>query len=798
MGRLSSGWLTCGIVIVAICGLGACGGHKPAGPSPFPAKITLTPATSASVEQGTIFAFSATAQNSSSGAVSPTFTFQSSNTDVLNIASNGLACAGRWDATFTTCTPLGSGAVQVTASALGATSAATVVFVHPPIDNITLTEAPSQTPPATPEPCVPLGRSITLQATAWSHNSDITATVGPFFWSANNGNVVKVTPILNSAFNVATNQAIAAATTPGLTEIYATASGVSSSPFVQAAPNDALNFFETCPVQSITLELGASGSQHSGQTTFEAVKGASESVTATVVDVLGNTLENVPLTWSASAPASVSSATGCTGQVCVIGTPLPGAGTVTASCTPPTCNIGFPQAPTGLAAPFIPLPVYAATAISGTVSGTTAATSVLAASLDCATTNLCASFIYNISTATNLAAAPSAPPAPINSLLVDSAGLKAYLGGNYGSFLVTVANLGSANSAFTSLGAAIGKVLAVSPNGNFAVISDTVHSPNQVFIVNTTASGAPTTTALNISGATAAGFSRDGLKAFILSGGNTIYVYSTLQALQNLTNLPAGTGSANLITFSPNGAFAFIAGTSAGTPALTPVNVCNNQIATHTDPNTSVTTNQIIGLDAAPLFLTTIPNVHLEGIDPSGLPFPDGVHIFTLDQTGIDVVTVSSTAKVATLTNPPTAAASCPQDLTHSTPNPAINLPQRIELGQGTLQPIAFFVSPDATQAFIVSSNLSSILVYSFNTGAVSAIPLATDSTTGQAVTPVSASMTTDGTLIYVAGSDGALHQVSTNPAVDLKQITFPNLPNLLNPFCTTGDCKLNVVAVKP
>src|SRR5260370_8464659 len=101
-----------------------------------------------------------------------------------------------------------------------------------------------------------MGQTTTLQATAWSQNSDITSTVGPFTWSAVNSSVVSITPLMNSAFNVATNQATATAAAPGLTQIYASASGVSSSAFTQAAPFNGLNFFETCPGQIITLHLG--------------------------------------------------------------------------------------------------------------------------------------------------------------------------------------------------------------------------------------------------------------------------------------------------------------------------------------------------------------------------------------------------------------------------------------------------------------------------------------------------------------------------------------------------------------
>src|SRR5712671_1443677 len=196
MGSSLFGRLACAISAVILCGLGGCGGHKSVGSSPFPAKVTLSPAPSISAQQGTIFTFFASAQNSSNSNLSATFTFQSSDTSILNISPNGLACAGRWDAAFTTCTPMGTGAVQVTASALGASSAPTVVFVHAPIDKITLTEAPpTQVPPPTPEPCIPVDQTTTLQATAWSQNSDITSTVGPFTWSAASAAIVKITPL---------------------------------------------------------------------------------------------------------------------------------------------------------------------------------------------------------------------------------------------------------------------------------------------------------------------------------------------------------------------------------------------------------------------------------------------------------------------------------------------------------------------------------------------------------------------------------------------------------------------------
>src|ERR1700680_2915384 len=307
-----------------LCTLGGCGGHKPAGPSPFPAKITLSPADSASLQAGSTISFSASAQNVSNSGISASFTYQSSNTEILNIASNGVACAGKWDAQFVTCTPGASGVAQVTASALGATSAPTLIFVHPPIDNIQISKVVpvNSPPPACPgqqmfpaacalpfianNSCLSSNQQMTLQATAFSKGVDITGVVGPFTWSPSSSTVFKLTPVTSSSDNVPTNQAVVATGAPGLTPIFATAAGVSSLPY----------YAETCPVRCIALELGSSGSQNGGQTSFTATKATSQPVTARAVDIQGCVVPKAPLTWSSSQPASISAATSCAAGAC--------------------------------------------------------------------------------------------------------------------------------------------------------------------------------------------------------------------------------------------------------------------------------------------------------------------------------------------------------------------------------------------------------------------------------------------------------------------------------------------------
>jgi len=808
MGRLRCvQWAWFGITTFFFLFLAACGGSKPPGASPFPAKITLNPATSASMQLGSTLVFTASAQNGSNTNISPTFTYTSSNPGVVDISPAGSACAGSWNAPYyNVCTPAGGGTAQITASALGATSPPTLVFVHPPIDNIQVSLVPpvNSPPPACPGQtalpaacninfnanaanyCVSQNQVQTLQATAYSQGVDITASVGPFTWNQANLNVVTITPIVSSAntssINVPTNQATVVSNTPGQTEVVASASGVASQPYVAA----------TCPVQCIALQLGTNGSQNIGTTSFITNKGTSETITATAVDVQGCIVPKPPLTWTSSSPAAItagSATTGCSaGTTCTIATPQPGAAAITASCTPPTCNIGFPLNPAGYptGSLYIPQPVYPVTAISGLVTGATTPASVLASSQDCYSNSQCAVALYDIATNTNVAGSPTSLPTPPNSVMFDPAGDKAYAGSQYGALLITSANIGSSStSPFTALpasgtplGLVTGKVIAVSPNGALAVFSDTVSTPNQVYVVNASSTSA-TTTALNINSATTAAFSPDNSKAFILGdGGNTLYVYSTLQALQAYPL----TAPADAIAFSSSGAFVFIAGGSS-TSNIDVLNTCDNSPASLS----------ITGLPATPTFLKMVP----PGSAPMGnasVPAlqTDGLDVFIgLDSTGIDII--ATTTKTQLTTTPLTPL--CPlQEIALAEPvgqTTPFN-PIHINLQKGTFLPLSFFLSPDGTRVYIVTSD-QGVLVYNFSTQSTSGIPL-----NGNAA-PVAGDMTVDGTLLYVAGTDGVLHELNTATALDVMEIPFPQLPNSSNNFCYSSySCSLNLVAIKP
>src|SRR6202162_3269237 len=194
--------------------------------------VILTPSSNTSVDLVASFAFSASAQTATGTNLSTTITYSSSDTSILNVAPNGVACAGHWDVAFTTCTPGGTGLALVTASALGESSVPTYVFVHPPVDSVTVTGILLDGAPVQ-EPCLSQGQSMTLEAHAFSQGSDVTSSIGPFTFSAQNPSVTNLVGVVNTAYNFATNQTTATAVIPGMTQIYASASGVSSSSFHQ-------------------------------------------------------------------------------------------------------------------------------------------------------------------------------------------------------------------------------------------------------------------------------------------------------------------------------------------------------------------------------------------------------------------------------------------------------------------------------------------------------------------------------------------------------------------------------------
>ena len=742
-------------LILACILLPSCGSSSPTKISPeiTPTGVSMSPGPNISLEVGKGVAFSVT-------PAADKFTFQSSNTAVVTIAENGQACAGTWNSLSVpeVCTPGNPGVAQVTASTLGVTSPPVTIYVHAPITSIAISKVPGQ-PQTLRTDCISKGtihgpEKWLLQATAFNGTTDITQSVGPFSWQTINpgsGNIVTPSKLATGAQGCllspqgqCLNQEIVTATTPGVGQIYA-----SVGPFVGQPIS-----VETCRVNSISI--AAAGNDPS-ITSFLVNSGTSTTLNATVTDIAGQDVTGVPLTWSTSNPVSVGASGVSSGSVFgSVGTANAseaGQGTVIASCTPPTCNAGIK--PT--------LPIYPQAAFNFDVRSTTATASptVYATTTGCNTTTAtCTPTLVSVTRPSPTA--PFAANTPVilistpNSLVFDNNGGNAYLGVDSNDFNQKGLMVFNGTSV-SEVRKAPGKVLAISPDRNSAVISDTFDSPNLVFICTNCASTARTVTTFQISGATAAAFSPDNLKAYILAGNN-LYVYSKLDPLQTFTlsqTIGLG-GAANDVAFHPEGGFAYLAGPST---SLTPFRTCDNAPISSAALNTP----------HSPLLIR---------------PLPDGNTLLVLDPPNIDLVSITSLTAVA-----------CSGTITDTTSS--------FDLGEGSFIPTQFFVSPDGSTAYILGnssagpppSRMPFVMVFNVNTQTASTLSLS------NSATPLSASLSPDGKLLFVGADDGTLHVIDTTSGNDIQQVTFPFPTNELcfgpgNPLTQVPLSRVRISAV--
>lgn len=755
---------------LALSGCGG-GGSTSVVSYPIAASVSLTPATYASLNVGSTLAFTAAAKNNKGSTITQPIAYLSSNTTVATVANNGTVCAGSWDSLSNPalCTPGAIGSAQITASAQGVNSPPTTVYVHQPIDTVTISVVPATTNPP-PFPCFSKGQTLTFEANAFYQGQNITPSVGQFDWGAGSSDVVALTALPVTATSPL-NQTIATAGTPGTTYVYAGVSNVNSLPYT----------FFTCPVQTISL-------------TEVSSTATATDIDATVIDTQGNSIVGIPLTWSSSQPTAVK-VTGSATNTSYGGTASTSQGTiagdaeVSASCTPPTCNIGI--SPT--------LPIYGSNAVEVTsvpsASSTTTAT-IYATSKDCGTLSNCLTTLVPISakgtsTGSGTVFSIGAPAALAetsagvgitpDSFLFGPTGTSGFLGtdssafGTQGLMVFTVS--GAAVATYPS---APGKLLALSPSGGTAVVSDTVDTPNLVYLFNTTSH---TTTNLNITGATAAAFSPDGLKAMIVANnasGSQLYVYSALDALQTIPL--SSTAPANDVTFLPSGNFAYIAG--GGVSVVSTLATCDNPSA------------PVVGTTATagtPLSVRALPNGQVLSLDPPGFD------LLTPTVSGSGCA-YSRTYQGVT----PSGTILGDLAVTTATPVPFFNL------GEGDIQPTQLIVSPDGSMAYILANDasgnpLSSILEFNINGQTTSGMSLA-----GNAV-PLQAALTPDGRYLVVGAREQSssssipgvpsVHVVDLVIGGDIQQLTFqpdicigPGFPSTPAPVT----CYPDLMAVVP
>ena len=811
MHRSSSGFLLITMVALTIALVGCLGKSTPNPGNGGVKSVSLSPAGNVSIDIGATVAFSATATDAQGHTLVSTITYLvstpsgSTGPAPLSITGAGDACAGTWDQSFSMCHAGTPGVALVTAVANGVSSPPTTVYVHYHIDSLV-----AESFQTVPDPnscyyldptCCSQGQTWIYQATAYSNNQDISNTIGPVSWATTNSGVLTTDtnpplepPLLN-------NQVQITSTSPGITDVFATVSGTTSN----SIP------ITSCLVQYVRLRASGSTSN-----SISVNNGSPVSLQASVVDTAGFTIPKPPLTWSTSNPevVSFSTLTNTTGTNSATARSNLGGATLTASCTPPTCNIGvLPGMPVAQA---MPVYVYASDgplspsnsqqgygAISVDV-GTTgslptysawAATGISSADPNGGCNNApgCTSVMFQITPSTSgsnpITTTVTLPRTP-NSMMFNYS-TRIYLGSDQGLMYVDTSSSsatvtmvsGSPTPCNVSL---CGTVLAISHDGKLVVVSDNVSATPQVYIYNSS-SGAVTDLVLS-DVANVAAFSPDQSKIFLVTNSGTMYVYSTVNALGVVPISVSPTAA----TFSADGSFTYVAGATGGSGSVSAFSMC----ALQNQPTVNLTSSPgplPVTTQALPLQLSLFPVTQIV-TGGSGLATEENVVV--LEPPYIQVLTAqyqqTSVVDNQFTCNPPTLGS-----FVAGTP---------YNLGQGNFTGVYSRLVGDGTAMIIVARYIPAVLIFSVSNGTTTSVPLVTDSD------PLAASSSSDGSTVYVAACDqyeadgttcaaGSVHVVDTISRGDYLQVPYIN--NTTNNMCSgLGQnaplCIPDMVAIKP
>jgi hypothetical protein len=321
------------------------------------AVITLPPVTG-----GISIAYGQTRQMSTPSAVTckgssvtaGTYTYGTSNNQLVDISSTGNICAGTWNRNsgggipdYTICSPpkplpttggLPYSTAYVTATAQSVVSNPVEIYVHDQVTSVSLVTQPTS---GTAQQCFSQGQQAVLDGEACYGTAqnelcapasvvasgnyacpgglasgvtsvpNCTAALGTLSYSVGVSSVASITT------NTNTNLVTITAAQPGTTPITASVAGSGSS----------AGFFSTCPPASISLTLA-----NNHTTTGTITQGTTQNLTTTVTDTQGNTISGLSLDYQSTDPVDISASGGS------ITTSYPGVASIYAICQPSTCN----------------------------------------------------------------------------------------------------------------------------------------------------------------------------------------------------------------------------------------------------------------------------------------------------------------------------------------------------------------------------------------------------------------------------------------------------------------------------
>jgi len=455
------------------------------------ASIFLSPQTT-----GLSLAFGQTLQSAAptaetckgTSASAGTYTYGTTNNQLVDISPTGNICAGTWNRNsgggipnYTICnfpSPLPAtnglpyGTAYITASAASVTSNPVEVYVHAQVTSVAL---------AGPATCLSQGVLAQLDAQAcfvgangsqqtlcappsvtgsgntaalacglpsgvssMSSLPDCSAAIGTLTYNVGNATIASI--------NGETNQITAEQ--PGTTVITASvAEGASSA-----------GYFSTCPPASISVTLA------NGATTGTITQGVTQNLTTTVLDTMGNPITGLTLDYQSTDPIDIT--VGTSGG---ISTNFAGVASVNAICQPATCNPA-PINVTGVQGTGLSI---SSNPVKITVPGTASDYMWFSSPGN-------SQYFVPVELLTNTVGASVRMPYVPNSMLMDRNGTNLFFGSRQELMIYTTAT----NTLFKQDTSAPGVVLAVSPNDAQLLINDQIR---QVFYLYNVASGTSST-----------------------------------------------------------------------------------------------------------------------------------------------------------------------------------------------------------------------------------------------------------------------------------------------------------------
>jgi hypothetical protein len=462
--------------------------------------ITLSPATT-----GISLAFGRTQQVATPSALTcknvaasvSSYTYSSTNNQLVDISPTGNICAGTWNrntgggvADYSVCSPPSSlysanannglpyGAAYITAAADSVTSNPVEVFVHAPVTSVSLVG---------PTSCISQNTTATLDAQACYNGtnasgqsasvlmcapSSVTGSSSPTLacplpyvngvqvplssipsCTASIGTLsytVGTSAIASISTNTTSNQATITAGQPGTTLITAA---------VGATTGSSAGYFSTCPPASISLTLPT------GKTSGTVTPSSPQTLVTTVTDTNGNTITGLALDYQSTDPIDISVAS--TGTVT---TSYPGVASIYAVCQPSTCNPS-PSNEIGLYGTGLPI---SSNPVTITTLGTASEYVWYAAPGN-------SQYFASVDMFTGTGSAITKLPYVPNSMVMDRLGNSLYFGSSEELMVYST----SSNTLTTQNANFPGVVLAVSPNNATVLINDQTTQTFYLYNVST-------------------------------------------------------------------------------------------------------------------------------------------------------------------------------------------------------------------------------------------------------------------------------------------------------------------------